>query len=154
MTATALRSVDPAIEEIRDRIDRLPDLSKLDLMRHLPDLSRVDLPSLETLGRSADEAVDRMRGRQRRTAWPWILAGIGVVAIAGVATAFVLQTWSRNRSETWPEDGLEGFDRMSESNSAVDAGTEFAGTGTTITTGLSAAEGSLLSYDPSEGQDV
>ncbi|MES1239673.1 MAG: hypothetical protein ABUL57_02295, partial [Chloroflexota bacterium] len=107
------------------------------------------------LGRHADEAVDRLRGKQRRSAWPWVFAGIGVVAIAGVATAFVLQTWSRNRNETWPDEALEGFDKMTEPGSTLDTGYGSANdvAATTITTGLSAAEGSLLSYDPSEGRD-
>ncbi|MEO7664035.1 MAG: hypothetical protein ABIV26_02845 [Candidatus Limnocylindrales bacterium] len=137
-TATALRSIDPAIEEIRNRIDRLPDLSQM------------DLPSLEALGRHADEAVDRLRGRQRRSALPWVFAGIGVIAIAGVATAFVVQTWSRNRAdETWPDESLDSFNGMSDAGT----GTDLSGTGTIITTGLSSPEGSLLSYDPAEGRD-
>lgn len=138
MNATAAR-VEPAIEELRDR---------------LPDLSQLDLPSLEELGRKADEAVSRIRGRQQRRVWPWVLAGIGVLAIAGVVTTMVVSMWGRNRTEAWPDDAIDGLDRSSETGSdlTTDLGSTSDLPGERITTGLTAAEGSLMSYDPVEGR--
>jgi hypothetical protein len=136
-----LRAVEPARDAILDR---------------LPDPSQMDLPSLEVLGRRADETVDRLRGRPRRPGWAWLL---GAVVIAGIAlvTASVLMSWSRNRAEPAHDDALEDFDRMSESGSlgGPDLGAAadlpvVRGKGT----GLTAAEGSLLSYDPIEGRDA
>ncbi|HEX5589729.1 MAG TPA: hypothetical protein VFX65_05525 [Candidatus Limnocylindrales bacterium] len=138
MTATALRAVDPAIDEIRDR---------------LPDLSQLDLPSLEALGRRADEAVDRLRGRSRRPAWPWIIVGIGLVGLVAAVTAGVLATWGRNhRTDPWPDDALDGLDRIGEpgAGTGIRTGDDFGSTSSTA--GLSAAEASLLSYDPVENR--
>ena len=47
--ASMLRAVEPARDALLDR---------------LPDPSQMDLPSLELLGRRADETVDRLRGRR------------------------------------------------------------------------------------------
>jgi hypothetical protein len=142
MTASVLRAMEPARDELLDRIDRLPDMSQM------------DLPSLALIGRKADQAVDRIRGRSRRPAWPWLLGGLVAVGVA-VAAAFAVMTWNRNRAETWPDDAIDGLDRASESG---DLGGPDLGAGTDLpitpapTTGLTAVEGSLLSYDPIEGR--
>lgn len=140
MTVTALRAVDPAMDEIRDR---------------LPDLSQIDLPSLEAFGRRADEAVDRLRGRSRRPAWPWIIVGIGLVGLVAAVTAGVLATWGRNhRTDPWPDEALDGLDGIGEPTSGMGTGigTDNGLGPSNSTSGLSAAEASLLSYDPVENR--
>ena len=133
MTASVLRAVEPAMDDILDRKD--------ELLERLPDLSQMDLPSLQLLGRRADEAVDRLRGRSRRPAWPWLLGGLVVVGVA-IAAASAVMTWSRSRAETWPEAGDDH--EMGEPD--LIAGTDLPAP----TSALTAAEGSLLTYDPLE----
>jgi hypothetical protein len=138
-TATVLRAMEPARDELLDRRDELLD--------RLPDLSQMDLPSLELLGRRADEAVDRLRGRSRRPAWPWLLGGVVVIGVA-IAAASAVMTWNRSRTETWSDDAVD---------SGEPEGTDL-GTGSDVpltpapSTGLTAVEGSLSSYDPIEGR--
>lgn len=129
MTAAMLRAVEPARDTVLDR---------------LPDPARVVLPSLELLGRRADETVDRLRGRSRRPAWGrWL---IGAAAIGGIVlvVASVALTWTRSsRGEPDGDDAL-GLDLGSAADPRVTRAAR---------TGLTAAESSLLSYDPVEGRD-
>jgi hypothetical protein len=138
--ASMLRAVEPARDALLDR---------------LPDPSQMDLPSLELLGRRADETVDRWRGRPRRPGWLWLLAGAVIVGLA-IAAASMAMSWSRNRSEPDDTDALEGLDRMSEAGSLdgpdLGAATDLPMVRGSMT-GLTAAESSLLSYDPIEGRD-
>jgi hypothetical protein len=140
MTAALLRVVEPATDALIDR---------------LPSPSLMELPSLESLGRRADETVGRLRGRPRRPAWTWLL---GVVAIMGIAlvAASVVMTWTRNRGEPDHDDAFEGLDQMSAAGSldGPDLGaTADLPVARGHVTGLTAAEGSLLSHDPIEGRD-
>ncbi len=140
MTGSMLRAVEPARDALLDR---------------LPDPSRVDLPSLQVLGRRADETVDRWRGRPRRRGWTW-LVGAAVIAAVALLTASVVMSWSRGRGEL-RDDGAEGLDQPGAPDDL--AGPDL---GATVDlpvakgrrTGLTAAEGSLLSYDPVEGRDA
>jgi len=138
--ASMLRAVEPARDALVDR---------------LPDPSQMNLPSLELLGRRADESVDRWRGRPRRPGWLWLLGGAVIVGLA-IAAASVAMSWSRSHGEPADEDALEGLDRMSEAGSLdgpdLGAATDLPPTRGSMT-GLTAAEGSLLSYDPIEGRD-
>jgi hypothetical protein len=138
--ASMLRVVEPARDVLLDR---------------LPDASQIDLPSLELLGRRADETVDRWRGRPQRPGWLWLLGGAVIVALA-IAAASMAMSWSRNRGVPVDEGALEGLDRMSASGSLngpdLGAGTDLPPMRGSMT-GLTAAEGSLLSYDPIEGRD-
>ena len=140
-TATVLRAMEPARDELLDRKDELLD--------RLPDLSQMDLPSLELLGRRADEAVDKLRGRSRRPAWPWLLGGVVVIGVA-IAAASAVMTWSRHRTEAWPDDAVDGLDGATEPGAGDFGGTDVPVTGST--SGLTAVEGSLSSYDPIEGR--
>lgn len=141
MTASMLRAVEPARDALLDR---------------LPDPSQMDLPSLERLGRRADETVDRWRGRPRRTDWMWILGAAVFVGLA-IAAASLAMGWSRGRGKPGDDDGLEHLDRMSESGSLdgpdLGAATDLPPARGSMT-GLTAAEGSLLSYDPIEGREA
>jgi hypothetical protein len=138
--ASMLRAVEPARDALLDR---------------LPDPSQMDLPSLELLGRRADQTVDRWRGRPRRPGWLWLLGGAVIVGLA-IAAASMAMSWSRNRGEPDDTGALEGLDRMSESGSLdgpdLDAATDLPTVRGSMT-GLTVAEGSLLSYDLTEGRD-
>ncbi len=67
----------------------LPDVDRStidELRKHMPNLSEIELPSMERLGKQADETIDRMRGRSRTPAmplWAWLATGLGLVAIVG-----------------------------------------------------------------------
>ena len=138
--ASMLRAVEPARDALLDR---------------LPDPSQMDLPSLELLGRRADETVDRWRGRPRRPGWLWLLGGAVMVGLA-IAAASMAMSWSRNRAEPADPDALEGLDRTREVGS-LDGPDHGAATDLPPVrgsmAGLTAAEGSLLSYDPIQGRD-
>lgn len=135
MTAPTLRAVEPSMDRLRAR---------------LPDLARMDLPSLEVLGRRADGTVDRLRGRPRRPAWPWLRIGIGVVVgLVAVVTAVALSTWSRRGSAPWSDDALDGLDRAREpGRSGFEP--EIAAAAPRSAGGLSTAEASILSHDPAD----
>lgn len=83
MTAFVLPNLDQStIDELRKRI---------------PDMSEIDLPRLERVGKdvgkSADQALDRLLGRSRMPVWPWVAGSIAIVAILGAAAAWL--TWFR-----------------------------------------------------------
>jgi hypothetical protein len=46
------------------------------------------MPTLQDVGKGADQAIDRLLGRSRMSIWPWIAAGIGLVAVIGAVTAW------------------------------------------------------------------
>ena len=76
----------------------LPDLDRStfeDLKARMPSLhlSDIELPSMEHAGRQADRTIDRLLGRSRPTAWPWLAAALGLAAIVGTAVALV--SWTR-----------------------------------------------------------
>lgn len=116
MTAIVLPDIDRStIEELKKRI---PDLSEIDLS--LPSRKDVDRATKEVnraakeVGRTADETIDRLLGRKRAPVWPWLAAGVGVVAIAGIIAAWF--AWFRRPAwQTPPEP------RTSESSSAEQA---------------------------------
>lgn len=76
------------------------DLDKL--KNRMPDLSDFELPKLESVGRTADDTINRLLGRPRRSAWPWVGASLGIVAVVGVIAAAFL--WMRRWA---PEPALE-----------------------------------------------
>jgi hypothetical protein len=84
MTAIVLPDLNQkTIDDLRDRVSKLSeiDLSKLDL-------SKIEMPALPDVGKSADHAIDRLLGRSRMPIWPWIAAGIGLVAVVGAIAAW------------------------------------------------------------------
>jgi len=99
MTAIVLPDIDRStIEELKKRI---PDLSEIDLP--LPTRKDVSRTAKE-VGRTADDTIDRLLGRKRTPIWPWIAAGIGLVAVIGAVAAWF--AWFRRptmetQTEPW-----------------------------------------------------
>lgn len=112
MTAIVLPDIDRStIEELMKRI---PDLSEIEL--NLPTRKEMSKTAKDVgktakeVGKTADETIDRLLGRKRAPVWPWIAAGIGVVAVAGLIAAwfawFRRPTW-QSQSEPWTEATYE-----------------------------------------------
>jgi hypothetical protein len=92
MTAIVLPDIDRStVEELKKRI---PNLSEIELPA---------MPSMSKVGKSADETIDRLLGRQKAPVWPWVAAGIGLVAVIGALAAYFAwfrrPTWEA--SDTW-----------------------------------------------------
>ena len=120
MTAIVLPDIDRStIEELKKKI---PNLSEIELPQ---------MPSIEKVGKTADETIDRLLGRQKAPVWPWVAAGIGLVAVIGALAAYF--AWLRR--PTW-----EASDTWS-TTPATDDLTDRPATGA----GLTAAESSLAS---------
>ena len=90
----------------------IPDLDRETIERlkeRFPDLSNVELPKMESVGKSADQTIDRLLGRSRAPIWPWIAAVFGLVAVIGTIAAYL--TWLRRPpmelSESTTTDTLE-----------------------------------------------
>ncbi|HUQ43278.1 MAG TPA: hypothetical protein VM451_02540 [Candidatus Limnocylindria bacterium] len=143
MTAIVLPNIDKATVE--DLMKRIPDVREIDLsaLKKL-DLKKIDVPRLENAGKSADDAIDRLLGRSRAPVWPWVAAGIGLVAIVGAAAAFL--TWLRrptfDSSEPWTTPSAT----PEESTPFTDVQSDLGEPGH----GLTAAETSLTSSYPNE----
>ena len=109
----------------------LPEIDRStvdELRKKFPNLSEIELPKMEHVGKSADEAVDRLLGRQKSSAWPWVAAGIGLVAVIGAIAAYFAwfrrPTWDSTESgwtadNTTPEADALGSDPMLDSNRAA-----------------------------------
>ena len=86
----------------------LPDIDRStieELKKRIPDLSEIELPSLPTrkeVRRTADQTIDRLLGRKRAPVWPWIAAGIGLVALVGVIAAWF--AWFRRPTWETPQE--------------------------------------------------
>jgi len=105
MTAIVLPDIDRStLEELKKRI---PDLSEIELT--LPTRKEMSKTAKE-VGKTADETIDRLLGRKRAPVWPWIAAGIGLVAVAGVIAAwfawFRRPTW-QSPAEPWTAETHE-----------------------------------------------
>jgi len=93
MTAIVLPEIDRrTLDELKKRI---PDLSEIELP---------NLPSKKEVGRTADQAIDRLLGRSRTPIWAWIAAAIGLTVVVGVVAAWF--AWFRrptgeSTSESW-----------------------------------------------------
>jgi hypothetical protein len=88
MTAIAMSDLNQkTIDDLRERVSKLgDDLSKIDLSRI--ELSKIEVPTLQDLGKGADQAIDRLLGRARAPIWPWIAAGVGLIAVVGAIAAW------------------------------------------------------------------
>jgi len=111
-------------------------------MKKIPNLTEIELPqmpSIEKVGKTADETIDRLLGRKKAPMWPWVAAGIGLVAVIGALAAYFAwfrrPTWEA--SDTWSTTPTTP-DSMTP---ATDDLTDRPATGS----GLTAAESSLAS---------
>jgi hypothetical protein len=128
----------------------LPDIDKAtidDLRKKLPDLREIELPNLpkmDQVSKTADETIDRLLGRKRAPVWPWIAAGIGLVAVIGAVAAY-FAWWRRPEWESTSEPFTASTTEDDVPVSMQPSPSEG--------TGLTAAESSLTSstYNPSEG---
>jgi hypothetical protein len=97
----------------------LPDIDRTtlnELRKRIPDLSEIELPSLPSkkeVGRTADQAIDRLLGRRRTPIWAWVAVAIGLAAAVGVIAAWF--AWFRrptgestSESEPWTDQAAAG----------------------------------------------
>lgn len=141
MTAIVLPDIDRStIEELKKRI---PDLTEIEL--NLPSRKDVDRAAKEVgkaakdVGKTADETIDRLLGRKQAPVWPWIAAGVGLVALAGVVAAwfawFRRPTW-QTQSEPWTDGSYQSDESTFET-------TDPAGLGGTAAPGVVASEATI-----------
>ena len=101
----------------------------------------------KNVGKTAEETIDRLLGRSRAPVWPWVAAGIGLVAVIGAVAAYFAwwrrPTWE-TPSEPWAASTTD--DDLAVSTEPSDLGTEG--------TGLTAAESSLTSSSYTSSQEV
>ena len=106
MTAIVLPDIDRStIEELRKRI---PDLTEIEL--NLPTRKDINKTARDVgktardVSKTTEETIDRLLGRKRAPMWPWIAAGIGLVAVIGAIAAwfawFRRPSWE-SQSEPW-----------------------------------------------------
>ena len=126
----------------------LPDIDKATLeewRKKLPDLREIELPTMKEVsktakdvGKTADETIDKLLGRSKAPVWPWIAAGIGLVAVIGAVAAY-FAWWRRpaweTPSEPWAASTTD--DDLPVATQPSDLAAEG--------TGLTAAESSLTS---------
>ena len=110
----------------------LPEIDRStvdELRKKFPNLSEIELPKMEHVGKSADEAVDRLLGRNKNPVWPWAAAGIVLVAVIGAIAAYVAwfrrPTWDSTEAgwtadtTTSEAEATLGSDPMLDGNPAV-----------------------------------
>ncbi len=103
----------------------LPDIDKAtleDLKKRIPDLSEIELPKMKNMSKTADQAIDRLLGRSRGPVWPWIVAGLGVVALIGVVAAwfawFRRPTW-QEQPEPWSEPAVDATSNIGSTSGSA-----------------------------------
>jgi hypothetical protein len=141
MTAIVLPDIDKAtIEELRKK---LPDLREIELP---------DMPKMKDVGKTAEETIDRLLGRSKAPVWPWVAAGIGLVALVGAVAAYF--AWWRRPTWDTPNEPWAASTPDDDLSPTHTAASDYKGAGVdTAGSGLTAAESSLssTSYNPQEG---
>lgn len=136
MTAIVLPDIDRStIEELKKKI---PNLSEIELP---------EMPSMQKVGKSADETIDRLLGRQKAPVWPWVAAGIGLVAVIGALAAYF--AWFRR--PTWESNDTWSTTPTPASSPSMTPDSDL--TDPTTGSGLTAAESSL-STNPYPSEEV
>jgi hypothetical protein len=130
----------------------LPDIDRStieELRKKIPNLSEIELPSMNEVSRSTEETIDRLLGRSKAPVWPWVAAGVGLVAVIGALAAYF--AWFRR--PTWESQGdAWSSDPVAPEAAGVTATDDLIDR-PTAGTGLTAAESSLAS-DPYRSEDV
>jgi hypothetical protein len=113
------------------------DQSTIDeLRKRMPDMSEFEIPKLEKVGKdvgkTADQALDRLLGRSRTPVWPWVAGSLALAAIVGGLAAWF--TWFRRPSvDTIVEESIATWEAPIGSSSI---GTGGGSLGTDYGTGL------------------
>lgn len=74
----------------------LPDLDRETIERlkqRFPDLSAIELPTMEEVGRTADQTIDKLLGRSKAPVWPWVAVVVGLLSVVGAIAAYIM--WMR-----------------------------------------------------------
>ncbi len=143
MTAIVVPDLDrKTIDELRKRI---PNLSEIDL----PSLPKIELPKMQDVSKTADQTIDRLLGRKRAPVWPWVAAGIGLVAVIGAIAAYF--AWMRKPAWDAAGDAWSTSTGDAPADEVIGTETDDLTSGSLRGQGLSAAESSLASTSyPSE----
>lgn len=131
----------------------LPDIDRKtvdELLKKIPNLREIELPSMPTMqevGKTADEQIDRLLGRSKAPVWPWVAAGLGLVAVIGAVAAY-FAFW---RKPAWETPAEPWGASTTTQDDAISVPTETTGVAGE-SSGLTAAESSLTStsYNPQE----
>jgi len=159
MAAVSMPDVDRRrLERIRDRLTPRTAMDLSDI--ELPGLDQV-VEQFDQLAKQAERTRDRLTGRSRPSIWPRLAIGLGLLALVGLAVV----AFGSSRRSPWnlaADDLEEGPDRPFDTPPADLAATtlnepsRLTDTGPSepeapsIGTGLTAAEASLMSSDPTE----
>lgn len=123
----------------------LPDLDRatVDTIRkRISDFELPTRPRMEKVGKTADKTLDRFLGQpQKPPVWPWIAAGISLVAVVGVIAAYF--TWLRRPSWESSVDPWTGPTSLDTESLGTDDVTDMSAS--SPGQGLSSAESSLSS---------
>ena len=134
----------------------LPDIDKStvdELLKKIPDLRAIELPAMpkmDKVSKTADQTLDRLLGRSKAPVWPWVAAGIGLVAVIGAVAAY-FAFW---RKPAWDPASEPWTTTSTTEDAAFPTSPTLSPTSdaTSDGTGLTAAEASLTSssYNPQE----
>ena len=127
----------------------LPDIDKAtidELRKKLPDLREIELPTMKEVsktanevGKSAEETIDRLLGRSKAPVWPWVAAGLGLVAVIGAVAAYF--AWWRRPSWETPSEPWAASTSTNDDLSIPTQPSDFDGEAS----GLTTADSSLSS---------
>ena len=135
----------------------LPDIDKStvdELLKKIPNLRAIELPAMpkmDKVSKTADHTLDRLLGRSKAPVWPWVAAGIGLVAVIGAVAAY-FAFWRKPAWDTANEPWTTSTSTMEDSAFPTSPASSPSSDVTSDGTGLTAAEASLTSssFNPQE----